>query len=899
MGTYQGSLRPLPDDLPAVKREFIEELRRVYYRTGMTMRALEATLHVSDSNWSRYLNGATPIPDSALRSLAQLAGLRRGEWRALVGLRDRAEVVPMQNLPPDSGSVLVPRQLPAAATSFTGRAIAVEWLDRMLDSADCVTGTVPVLVLDGSAGVGKTALAVHWAHRVAARFPAGQLFVDLQGHTPESAPLTSAAAVARLVRGLGVDPPSAAVDVEELAVQYRSLVADRRLLVVLDNAASDEQVRPLIPGGSQCVVLVTTRFALTGLAATHGACHYEVGCLCEADALALLDDLLENSTEIDRGAAADLARQCAYLPLALRIAAARLQTEPHLSLHELTRQMAAGDPLNHLEARHTAVRVAFDTSYNHLSDDDRRAFRLLAAVPGPEVDVAAMAALLEVEPEVAQAGLARLTAAHLVEEHAAGRFRQHDLLRAYAAERHESEDGIAFRNDARRRLFDMYLRRAFAAADLIAPGTIRLAGTPPGAGFADPAAAIAWARAEQGNLVAAVTAAAASESPSYAWRLADALRVYFRQYGDGADWLLTAQTGLVAACEAGDRAGVAAMEISLGQASWRRGDFAVALGHLGNAVKAARAARWTPGLAVAHSALGTVLENLGRLAEAARHHRRALVLERRSGDPLREATHLTNLGGVFYDTGRLAKAAEYYERSLVLRRNVDDTRGVAINLANLGMVRHQQGCLGEARANVVEALAAYRAIGGRNGEIECLDTLAQIDRDLGDLDSAHGLARTALEMSRAICDRRLIVETGNTLGTVKLHAGQYATAAVSHAEALVEAQEISYRYGEVGALLGMAEVAVATRSASEAIVSATAALAIARDANLRVLEASALAALASAHLLDAAYDQALATCSAAVAAHQSTGQALGLERTRRLLAKIRHASGKTLRGLGK
>ena len=924
--TYPGSLRRLPDDLPAAKRAFLEELRRVYYRTGRTMRQLEDELHVSDSNWSRYLNGTTPIPDPALRELARAAGLRRREWATLVALHTAAAgeppgaagpPVPAGAPAPTAGAAPapaaggtlgppagarapappagtspaapdgaagpadpVPRQLPAAPTAFTGRTEALRAVDAALDRQAATDG-VPVLVVGGSAGVGKTALVVHWAHRVAARFPAGQLFVDLQGHLPGAAPLAPATALARMLRALGV--ARVPVGLDELVGAYRSLLADRRLLVVLDNAADEEQVRPLVPGGDHCAVVVTSRSALPGLAATHGARHHELGCLSEPDAVALLASLLPAGAP---DTAACLARRCAYLPLALRIAAARLQTEPHLSAGDLADRLASGAPLDALAvgaSGETAVRAAFHVSYEHLDPGDRRAFRLLSAVPGADVDTTGVAALLGVEVATARVAAARLTAAHLVDEHAPGRFRQHDLLRAYAAERHAAEDGEAERAAASARLYAAYLARAGAAADLIAPGTARLPGDGAAAAFAHPGEALAWTRAEHANLVSAVSAAGGGATPAYSWRLADALRAYFRQHGDGADWLLTAQTGLAAAVAAGDRAGEAAMRISLGQASWRRGDFASALLQLGAAVAAARAVRWTAGLATAHGATGTVLENTGRLAEAARHHRRALALDRRAGDRPREAADLTNLGGVFYDTGRLARAADYYLRSLALRRELGDARGVAINLANLGMVRHQQGRLDEARAHVVEALAEYRRIGGRNGEIECLDTQAQVERDVGDVAAAARLAATAFEAARSICDRRLVADTGNTLGTVELRSGRPVVAGRVHAAALAEARAIGYPYGEAAALLGAADVAVATDRAADGVAAAADALRVTRDASLRALEARALLALGRALLAAGRTGEAYATAGAAAGALHSTGQEGALAEARLLV----------------
>jgi hypothetical protein len=392
--------------------------------------------------------------------------------------------------------------LPADVTAFTGRRRQLEALDGLLESGADTTAVV-ISAIAGTAGVGKTGLAVHWAHRVRDRFPDGQLYVNLRGYAP-TPPASPLEALAGVLRALGVAAEQVPVETEQAAGLYRTLLADKRMLVLLDNARDPDQVRPLLPGGPGSLVVVTSRHRLSGLVVKEGACRLTLDVLTPEEANQLLARLLgETRVHAEPAAAAELARACAHLPLALRIAAATLADRPQLSIAGYVAELGQGDRLGALAVdgdEQAAVRAAFDLSYAALAPGARRLFRLLGLVPGPEVTADAAAALTGTLPERAARLLDRLAAAHLIDQDTAGRFAFHDLLRLYAAERARHEDTGEERKAATRRLLDWYLHTVDAAARMLYPDKLRLplplAEAPrPATPFADHRGALAWCEA--------------------------------------------------------------------------------------------------------------------------------------------------------------------------------------------------------------------------------------------------------------------------------------------------------------------------------------------------------------------------------------------------------------------
>ncbi|HEY8473311.1 MAG TPA: BTAD domain-containing putative transcriptional regulator, partial [Natronosporangium sp.] len=433
--------------------------------------------------------------------------------------------------------VPVPRQLPADVPGFTGRAEALKALDELLGRRSEITGPVVISAIAGAAGIGKTALAVHWGHRVADRFPDGQLYVNLRGFDPGGSPVDPATAVRAFLDALGVPPERLPASLDAQVSLYRSLLAERRMLVVLDNARDADQVRPLLPGAPGCLVLVTSRRRLSGLVATDGAVPLPLDVLPEDEARQLLAARLgPERLAAEPAAVAELIAGCAGLPLALAIVAARAATRlgfPLAAVAEEVRAAGAGlEPFTGPDQL-ADLRAVFSWSYDALEPAAARLFRLLGLHPGPDLAVPAAASLLGVPLPQARRLLAALTEANLVVEHVPGRFTLHDLLRAYATELTETVDSESDRQAAWRRLLDHYLHTAYTASTRLDPHRPPLPTAPvagPGAVLVDLPTrddAEAWLATEEPALVAAIGMAANTGFDPYTWQLANCLNVFF------------------------------------------------------------------------------------------------------------------------------------------------------------------------------------------------------------------------------------------------------------------------------------------------------------------------------------------------------------------------------------
>jgi DNA-binding SARP family transcriptional activator len=432
---------------------------------------------------------------------------------------------------------VTPAQLPGEVTAFTGRELPLRQLDVLLPHEDDLDGdagsSAPgIATIVGTAGVGKTALAMRWAHRVRRRFPDGQLYVNMHGHAA-GPPMRPIDALARFLSALGVPAEQVPLEVDVAAGLYRSLLADKRILVLLDNVAHSDQVRPLLPGSRGCRVLLTSRDKLGGLVARDGAVPLTLDALDPAESMTLLTRLLGTErVDAEPDAAAALTDLCGHLPLALRIAAANLTARPLHAIADHAARLAGGDRLAALEVEgdpQVAVRAAFDHSYATLPDDAALLFRLLGLVPGTEITAPAAAALAGIPTSRAARLLDRLARGHLVGEHTRDRYTLHDLLRLYAADR-AARDGTLDRRAALNRLYDHYLRGVRAAASRLHPHARPPVPEPTADHTADHAAAhieaLAWLDAELLNLMAAISHAAAHGPHDMASQLADALRGY-------------------------------------------------------------------------------------------------------------------------------------------------------------------------------------------------------------------------------------------------------------------------------------------------------------------------------------------------------------------------------------
>jgi DNA-binding SARP family transcriptional activator/tetratricopeptide (TPR) repeat protein len=740
--------------------------------------------------------------------------------------------------PPGLAIRVTPAQLPADVAGFTGRAAPLRELDAL--------GSVAPVVIVGSAGVGKTALAVHWAHRIRNRFPDGQLYVDLRGYADDP-PVRPIDALGRFLRALGVPAEQVPTDVDVAAALYRSVLAHRRMLVVLDNAHHPDQVRPLLPGTPGCRVVITSRNALTGLVALSGAHRLRLEVLPTDEASTLLAHLLGADRIGDN--AAELARLCAGLPLALRITAANLAAYPDRAVSGYLDELRAGNRLAALEVdgdAQAAVRASFDLSYAALPDDARRMFRLLGLVPGPDVAPDAAAALSGTTTVAAERLLARLAAAHLADRHESGRYGSHDLLRMYARERGELEDPEANRAAATLRLHEWYLHTVDAAATMLYPQMRRLmlpAQPERSSRFAGDTEALAWLDAERTNLVAAVT----TGPPAVAGLLADALRGYFWLRMYTVDWFTVASAGLAAAEHSGDQRARTGALLSLADVHFKQGRHQEAVEYSTRALHTARQCQWPEGEAAALQNLGNLNRRLGRLPEAVDYHRRALAINRRNGRLTSQVNNLSNLGDVYRELGDLSAALTQFTESLAINRELGTRHGEAVNLSNVGTVLHELGRFGEAAEHLHLALEGHREVGDRSEEVETRNGLAAVFRDTGDHGAALEHAGIALTVARDIAYRSGEIDVLNTLGTIALCLSLRDEAADRHRTALALARDIAYRLGEAKALIGLA-------TAGRDLAAAREALAMAAAMGYRGLEAQArsvLAALSDANEVDA------------------------------------------------
>ena len=556
------------------------QLMTALYRSGRQADAL-AVYQRLRSTLAEEL-GLAPSP--ALREL-ETAILRQDASLDASAAGGEASLRPAA--PPASG-VPVPAQLPPPVAAFAGRDAELARLDAIGDGQADEASAVTIAVITGTAGVGKTALAVTWAHRVAARFPGGQLYVDLRGFDPAGPALDPGQALRGFLEALAVPPERIPDGLDDQVALYRSLLAGQRVLVLLDNARDAAQVRPLLPGSPGCLAVVTSRNHLTGLIAGHGAHPLGLDLLTPEGAR----ELLARRVGADRasrepGAVDEIIAGCARLPLALTIAAARAATSPGFPLAVFAADLReAGHALDSLDGDDAAtdIRAVFSWSYRALSPDTARMFRLLGLHPGPDMTVSAAASLAGIAPDRARALLAELTRGHLLSEHRPGRYAFHDLLRAYATEQALDHDDDDARRAAVGRLLDHWLHTACAAAALLDPFFAPEPQDPPlpGAVVGAPATAeeaLRWFTAEQATLLAAVSLAAWSGLPGHAWRLAWALSTFLLRRGCWDDYARACQTSLDAARRAGDAAGEAhaLLLLALGDARSGRRDAAAAV----------------------------------------------------------------------------------------------------------------------------------------------------------------------------------------------------------------------------------------------------------------------------------------------------------------------------------
>jgi DNA-binding SARP family transcriptional activator/tetratricopeptide (TPR) repeat protein len=793
-----------------------------------------------------------------------------------------------------------PAQLPAALPTFTGRRSELGRLDALVPADG-----IAIAVLSGTAGVGKTALALHWAHAARARFADGQFYVNLRGHAA-GGPMRPIEALTGFLHALGVPAEQVPTGLEQAAALFRSLTCDQRLLILLDDAHTADQVRPLLPGGGGCLVLVTSRSTLGGLIAREGASRVALDVLDYADAQSLLARILgADRVAAEPDAAADLARVCGRLPLALRIAAANLNDQPARAIATYVAELSDGDRLGGLTVagdEHSAVRVAFDLSHATVPAAAQRLFRLLSLVPGQDVTVATAAALGGIEVREAAGLLDHLAEAHLLGQPAPDRFAFHDLLRVYATEHALGAEPATERLAALDRLLHWYRSMADAAARKLYPTMLRLpAGddlsTDDDGPFDDHTDALAWLDSERANLVAVIVHAAERGPYRAAWLLADTLRGYFWHRSFVVDWLTVAGAGLSAATADGEAPARAAAHLSLADCHRCQSRNERAIEHYRAALALAERTEWLNCQATVLSGIGIAHGQGGRLADAAAHFQRALAIDRRTGRLAGQTAALGNLGIVYRELGRLTESADHHAQALVINRQLESPGGIAIDLSNLGEAYHALGQLGRAREHLDRALALQREVGDRAGEAETLRRLADVHLDTG-LPDALDLAATALELAREAGERRFEADALNTLGAVLTNDKRLDDAVRAFRQALRIAQECRSNYPAVVAHTGMAVVRLRGNRRQEAAGHARQAISLGRRGGFAALEAIAQTVLAEVNLGRGETEHASTNAQRALAVLTRSRHRLGQARALVVLGTVRHRMGDTSGAVG-
>jgi DNA-binding SARP family transcriptional activator len=642
----------------------------------------------------------------------------------------------------EASPIFVPAHLPPDAPAFSGRQDELSVLRGLLEA----TGSVPIAAITGTAGVGKTALAIRFGHQVARQFADGQLYLNLRGFDPALAAVEPAEALRFILQALGVAPHQVPADTDGRTALYRSMVDGKRLLIVLDNAAGAAQVRPLLPGSPSCMVVVTSRNNMAGLVAADGAVPVSLDVLSQGEARELLNRRLGHDRVLaDPRASDEIIAACARLPLALSIAVGRAAARPKRSLSEVAAELGeARGGLDALEADDAATDVGavFSWSYDQLSDGAARMFRLLGVHPGPDISLPAAASLAGVTRQEAAAALRELVRTHMVAEHAQARFTFHDLLRAYAASQAELVESEEEWRASVIRVLDHYLHSAMSASVRYSPfrSPLRLPPPPPGVVPADVSngeQALAWFEAEIPVLLVLARYAFDNGFDEHAWQLPWTLASYFTRRGHWQEFVASQRTALAAAQRLGDIRALAHAHYEFGHALHLVGETEAADPHVRQALELFRQMGDRASEAVVLHGMGWMLESQGRYPEALTHVLDALRMLRAVGHWWTQASLENTAGWLYARMEQLPQALTHCQRALGLHREAGNPGGVADSLHSIGFVYFKLGDYAKSKTHYEQALEDYREVGSPFGEAESMAGLGDIMVAEGDADGAR------------------------------------------------------------------------------------------------------------------------------------------------------------------
>ncbi|MFE0150532.1 BTAD domain-containing putative transcriptional regulator [Nonomuraea sp. NPDC059007] len=705
----------------------------------------------------------------------------------------------------------VPRQLPADVARFTGRDEGLRELDLLvLDKPPAVA----IAVVTGAPGVGKTALATHWAHQVASEFPDGQLYLDLRGYSPGE-PVTNAQALYQLLYGLGVAQDAIPSGPGEREALYRSLLADRRLLVVLDNAAKADQIRPLLPGSSVCRVVVTSRDSLRGLAVTHDVRAVTLDVMSAEEAVALLAEILgRERVAREEAAAGELAQLCGYLPLALRLAAAQLAEQPDMRMVDFVAGFIGQNRLTALEVEgdpSVGVRDAFNSSYRRIAERHRRIFRLMGLHPGPDVGVEEIVAMAGESRREVDSAMRVLAAAHLVHRGDGGRYALHDLVWLYARDCAHAHDDESVRRTALFRLFDWFLQTTKAAMDALYTTTVQVDLVNVSGGYELPAfddfdAAAAWLDARYRVLMSVIRCAARHGANAHVWQLVEILDYFFYLRNHVDDWLTSLELALRAVRELEDRDGEGRVLNALGAANLMT----------------------------------------GRMPECIDFQQQALDLSRAVGDLASEAYALNRIGYSRLWTGEFKQAIADSVRAIDLYRQQDNEQGEISATVTLGIAYHRVGRYTEALHSLNRCLDFDRAHGNRSDEGYTLVLVGDVYDSLQSSATALEFYERAVRLNQEIGQRRFEACAANGIGRVYRKLGRLAESVDRHLYALELVREGCDRISECEVLMDLGHCYLAEGEDQEALTTCRQALDIADSIADRFLQGLARGAVADA-----------------------------------------------------